>query len=769
LNATLEFNYADAELNGLPEDALTLFRSDDGGNSYSAAGYFKRETQNNNIILTGIDSFARFTAAAPDLFNYGSLALNGVDNYLDISSIASDIAGSNTFSVSFWVKPDFANQTDANGVAPFALNDASGNDIFYILIGAPGTQDKVVRVFDSSGLPKITGPALSGDTWHHISFTYDNGTSTLYVDGQSRGQSSMSVTLSSDDQWSISQKFNSGTPGDFLDGNIDEVRIWNQALTAQQLRDNTFQPLKGNETGLIGYYPLNNTATGSSSNSNDGTLKNSPSFDSDTYPNGTFITGSEGWHMMSAPISGASYSTLLDTLWLQGISQGGDITAGTANLYNWDESTYQFNAIDDATINIPASEGFIFYVYNDQDYDGTADGFPKMIQTSQPHRSGNFSPSLSFTSQSDPSKEGWNLTGNPYAATINWDAPNGWTKTNLESSIYVWDETANSGSGAYLSWNGSTGTLPNGLIAPWQAFWVKANASSPVLKFTDEVRSAGGVFYKESEKQKIPQIVFDLKGSKLNSKAVMMFSDKAKTDKEPLDAWKLESLNPRYLSLYTTDTDRHALDINALPSDLDSPVKLNLDFKGSDLGGKYTLSWNPKALPSDITIELTDLKTNRVIDLNESGEYSFEIEAENTRPKSNQSSQKSTLNRPKHGPIPTVLKTKAKNSRFKLTVSPKKGNAVSPADIPSSVELNQNYPNPFNPTTVIRYGVPAKTQVKLSIYNVLGQRVQTLINAQKSPGRYQVSFDGSHLASGLYFYKLRVGSKILTKKMMLIK
>lgn len=74
--------------------------------------------------------------------------------------------------------------------------------------------------------------------------------------------------------------------------------------------------------------------------------------------------------------------------------------------------------------------------------------------------------------------------------------------------------------------------------------------------------------------------------------------------------------------------------------------------------------------------------------------------------------------------------------------------------LPKKFELYQNYPNPFNPVTHIKYAVPKLSQVRIEIYNILGQRVRTLLNEEKPPGYYVVEFDASSLASGFYIYRL---------------
>ena len=92
----------------------------------------------------------------------------------------------------------------------------------------------------------------------------------------------------------------------------------------------------------------------------------------------------------------------------------------------------------------------------------------------------------------------------------------------------------------------------------------------------------------------------------------------------------------------------------------------------------------------------------------------------------------------------------------------------NPATV-SNFELQQNYPNPFNPTTQIRFSLPEQSQVTLKIYNVLGKEIATLVNDVKGAGVHEISFDGSGLASGVYFYTLQTGKFTQTHKMILMK
>jgi predicted esterase len=116
--------------------------------------------------------------------------------------------------------------------------------------------------------------------------------------------------------------------------------------------------------------------------------------------------------------------------------------------------------------------------------------------------------------------------------------------------------------------------------------------------------------------------------------------------------------------------------------------------------------------------------------------------------------------------IPGVRVFKA-SSRLKVTWIP--SGVVERPSIPSEYRLEQNYPNPFNPNTTIGYGLPHRSHVTLNVYNTLGQRVTELVNEQKPAGNYTVQFDGSNLASGVYFYRLQSGTYSETKKLVLLR
>ncbi|NIR64214.1 MAG: T9SS type A sorting domain-containing protein [candidate division Zixibacteria bacterium] len=93
---------------------------------------------------------------------------------------------------------------------------------------------------------------------------------------------------------------------------------------------------------------------------------------------------------------------------------------------------------------------------------------------------------------------------------------------------------------------------------------------------------------------------------------------------------------------------------------------------------------------------------------------------------------------------------------------------------PNQFILSQNYPNPFNPETIIRYQLPTNSKVQLTIYNLLGQKVRTLVNDKQQNGIYEVIWDGRNefgqeVSSGIYIYRLKIDNQVASRKMVLLR
>jgi hypothetical protein len=95
--------------------------------------------------------------------------------------------------------------------------------------------------------------------------------------------------------------------------------------------------------------------------------------------------------------------------------------------------------------------------------------------------------------------------------------------------------------------------------------------------------------------------------------------------------------------------------------------------------------------------------------------------------------------------------------------------AMPPGGLPARYSLEQNYPNPFNPSTTIKYGLPESQNVKLEIFNTLGQSVAVLVDSKQETGYHEVAFDASRFSSGVYLYRIQAGKYVAVKKMLVLK
>jgi hypothetical protein len=90
-------------------------------------------------------------------------------------------------------------------------------------------------------------------------------------------------------------------------------------------------------------------------------------------------------------------------------------------------------------------------------------------------------------------------------------------------------------------------------------------------------------------------------------------------------------------------------------------------------------------------------------------------------------------------------------------------------EIPNDYIVSHNYPNPFNPSTKIKYSIPQSSNVVIKVFDILGNKIETLVDGEKPIGTYEITWDADNLPTGVYFYRLQAGSFVETKKMVLMK
>lgn len=175
------------------------------------------------------------------------------------------------------------------------------------------------------------------------------------------------------------------------------------------------------------------------------------------------------------------------------------------------------------------------------------------------------------------------------------------------------------------------------------------------------------------------------------------------------------------------------------------------------------LKWDiPESIPEDWAITLTDRLTGQEIDMQVEDSYQFRIQAQ---------AESNPIDNSGRKLLRQVEIISNQKERFSVRFEPPNLTAenVEETETPGSIELRQNYPNPFNPSTNITFFLPEDRQVRLGIYNIVGQQVATLIDDNMGAGEHSVVWNASNNPSGIYIVQLETGSRILTRKITLVK
>ncbi len=486
------------------------------------------------------------------------------------------------------------------------------------------------------------------------------------------------------------------------------------------------------------------------------------------------ITGDIGWRMLSAPVS-STFGDFLDGVLTQGYSGAfydissspGDTVQPNVLYYIESYDNSGAGATDNQRFRAPTSaqsltagQGIFVFFFGDIPADSRYnDPLPDTIDVSGQEfgLSGEVDFGITYTTTAD---SGWNFVGNPFGATIDWDDNPNWTKTNVDGTIYIWDPAANGGDGEYLTWNGSTGTLGSGLIAPFQGFWVKANAPSPDLRVTTDAKTTGGAFLRKelASPDENPMFELELSIDGLEKKTSIFFTDEGSRGKDLLDGYTLLPFTDNRLDLHTLLDDGSSLAINHLPTLRDNRIIIPLVVRGyregEPISGEYQLRFiNADNLPEEWIVLLIDKETGNEVNLITNEEQRI---FHTTRGKAKVGNPLST---------PDLVFLESLATRYTLMITTEE----IEANIPRSIFLDQNYPNPFNPSTTIPFGLNETSNVELTIYDILGRKVQTLINGQRNAGLHEVTFNARDLASGVYFYRLVTDNQTLIKRFSLIK
>ncbi len=471
------------------------------------------------------------------------------------------------------------------------------------------------------------------------------------------------------------------------------------------------------------------------------------------------ISDSSGFRMMSSPVSGPIYGDLLDELWTRGMT-GGDLTSGPANV--WTYSDTGWSALTDITSSgntLTAGQGFLVYVFADTDFDGT-DDLPVTLSVSGTENSG----SITVPSVGAIADSAWELAGNPYASTIVWDSV---TQTNVSATVYVWDNAI----ADYISWNGITGDLSNGLIAPFQGFWVQGNGGSGSITIQEADRSSTtGTFYKTMHDSSTGSMSFTITAGAYSDQAYVSFMDNGMAGIDNGDAYKLLPLTSSERVVGIAYADGKSLAINNLPYVMDDALAIPLDvmYLTVDENSHFvtaehevTLTWDLSNLPETVVgLTLTDNITSDTYDL-----LNPEQDAIIITPVA-----KGSFSADGSGGV--NIYPQLGDSHFTLTVAYSALSAEDESTLPKEFALHPIYPNPFNPSATISFDIPpveTYNNTLLRVYDIKGRWVATLVDAPCKPGTHTVQWHPQNFSSGLYIVQFKAGDKTFNQKITFIK
>lgn len=464
-----------------------------------------------------------------------------------------------------------------------------------------------------------------------------------------------------------------------------------------------------------------------------------------TNTNSQEIMGDEGFRMLTSPASGKVLPTIFNSLATSGFEGADQPEAEKANLLVWNVSTQQWQAIDSLSAFQQAGDGVLFDIFADDDFDGVDDSFPKFLSSPASffEVSGFIPNKDAFDLVENLPSGDYQLVGNPYGRTINWDSDSGWAKTNLSETIYIWSDSASNSNGAWLNWNGSTGSLGSGEISSFNSFFVRAQEETGSLTVNENVLQGSSSLIKTNSQNEHKELILELSNDEHSQRLFISFQEDAAEGTEQFDGHFLASLSDSYLSFAGENSDGDLLTLNALPLNIENSLEMPLFLEAVNTG------------------EVADLKVEKILNLNEG--WSIYLNDSNTG---------ESFELSENDEFEVLISDNSTEGDYRYSIDVKTEVQVSNEDlnlVPKHFSLKQNYPNPFNPTTKINYSVPEAADIQLVVYDMLGRKVATLVERRLNPGRYSASFDATRLASGIYIYRLEAGSTVLTRKMTLIK
>ncbi len=572
---------------------------------------------------------------------------------------------------------------------------------------------------NATGWQAITGSTnVNTGNWTHVAAVKNGSNITLYVNGIIDASGSINQNPSGP-HFQIGHLYGDNSTRYWFPGQIDEVRIWHSVRTGAEIRENMMKTLAGNETGLVAYYRFDQydgtTLYDMTGNGYNGTLTNMDAA-TDWVSSSAFNTwiGSES----------TDWSTAAN--WSSGVPAAGN----SVGIYKW--------TLDNVTT-----------------YDAALSGSPELN-------------SILFSSTATPTVS----TGFTANGTI-----------VLEKDINFGSNNITLGTSGYLSegnyrFYGSTGTI----------------TTTRNLSNIDR-QNVGGLGAKITTTANMGSTTIT-RGHSAHQNSILRYYNIVPTNNTDLSATlvfnyhddELNGVTEANLGLFkssdgtnwtgmlgTLDSDNNTITLTGIggfslwtAGDKNSPLPVELtSFTASTVENKVVLNWQTATEVNNYGFEIQ----RSVVSGQRSEETWEKVGFVDGNGNSNSVKEYSFVD--------ASIPLSASSISYRLKQIDNDGGfsysdeiiveTLHVTSLPTEYTLEQNYPNPFNPSTTIKFGLPTDSKVVLEVYNIIGEKVKTLVNKSISAGYHEVEFTGTALPSGIYIYKLATEGFTSTKKFVLMK
>ncbi len=694
-----------------------------------------------------------------------ALSFDGTDDYVSINDNAS-LHLSNTITIEAWVNP-----SNLNGRFPIystRIIDEAGAYQLEIGTGNGGT-NRVAVSGKGTWVAETNDNAISTGVWTHIVYTRTgtgSGTSKIYVNG-------VEQSLISDADYTFVDNnsikcIGNGNIGHFA-GQIDEVRIWNDVRTQAEIAGNMCMTLKGNETGLVGYWRFDQAAgtlAPDLTGTNDGTLNNMT--DADWVSANEFNT----W----IGLNGSNFWNTAGIDWSLGTIPTASDNVGIPNCFSPD--VYVNNNTPCKSLSISSGASLTVYSGHTLTISGNALCVGSLDCNSSSDKvnlSGGssihniFASSLDNVELNDASysaKMVSNCTVNGTLTLTNGDLDLNGTVLTLGSSATL-SETAGNTVGGYGELSVTRNlNAPSNLNVAGLGLVITSSADlgSTTISRGHEVQNGGGNsgikrYYKikpTNHTGLIASFLFTYDESELNGISESELELFKSTDQGGNWSNAGGTCNTANNQIELTGIDPTAM-WTAAASSAPLPVELTSFTAASSSSATVELNWRTATEVNNygFDVERSAVSGQQSAEISPADRYKLNAESWTkigfVKGSGNSNSPKSYFfvdTNPISGKVEYRLKQIDNNGGFKYS------SVVDVTTLPKEYSLNQNYPNPFNPATTISYQLSAAGNVTLKIYDVLGREVKTLVNEKQNAGCYKIEFNAGNLSSGMYLYRV---------------